>query len=126
LSCVIVKSAISLILLFTLVIGYTRFVVRTLLSPYLGKGHILYIDNWYSSPTLLANLFQNHTSACGTVGGRHTIMPCFRKILRKGQIEVCNDTLLAMKWKAKWDVHKLTTVHKQIQIKFTMQRRNYT
>ncbi|XP_065892156.1 piggyBac transposable element-derived protein 4-like [Dysidea avara] len=93
--------------------GYTGSVVRTLLSPYLGKGHILYVDNWYSSPTLFANLFKNHTGACGTVGGRRTKMPCFRKILRKGQIEAYrNDALLAMKWKAKRDVRMLTTVHK--------------
>ena len=93
--------------------GYTGSVVRTLLSPYLGKGHILYVDNWYSSPTLFANLFQNHTGACGTVGGRRTKMPCFRKMLRKGQIEAYrNDALLAMKWKAKRDVRMLTTVHK--------------
>ena len=93
--------------------GYTGSVVRTLLSPYLGKGHILYVDNWYSSPTLFANLFQNHTGACGTVGGRRTKLPCFRKMLRKGQIEAYrNDALLAMKWKAKQDVRMLTTVHK--------------
>ena len=73
----------------------------------------MYVDNWYSSPTLFANIFKNHTGACGTVGGRRTKMPCFRKILRKGQIEAYrNDALLAMKWKAKRDVRMLTTVHK--------------
>ena len=82
--------------------GYTGSVVRTLLSPYLGKGHVLYVDNWYSNPTLFANLFQNLTGACGTVGGRRTKMRCFRKMLCKGQIEAYhNDALLAMKWKAK-------------------------
>ena len=59
--------------------GYTGSVVKTLLSPYLGKGHILYVDNWYSSPTLFENLLKNHTGACGTVSGRRTKMPYFRK-----------------------------------------------
>lgn len=33
-------------------VGISGAVVNTLLSPYLNKGHDLYIDNWYSSPEL--------------------------------------------------------------------------
>ena len=33
-------------------IGISGSIVMTLMEKYLGKGHILYVDNWYSSPKL--------------------------------------------------------------------------
>ncbi|KAI2645499.1 PiggyBac transposable element-derived protein 4 [Labeo rohita] len=65
-------------------LGISGSVVMTLLAPYLRKGHVLYVDNWYSSPTLFQHLLSLGTGACGT---------------------------LAVKWHDKRDVHVLTTVH---------------
>lgn len=33
-------------------IGASAKVIKILLQPHLGKNHILYIENWYGSPTL--------------------------------------------------------------------------
>ena len=34
-------------------LGVTGDIVAHLLQPYFYKGHVVYIDNWYTSPTLL-------------------------------------------------------------------------
>ncbi|XP_038823658.1 piggyBac transposable element-derived protein 4-like, partial [Salvelinus namaycush] len=48
-------------------LGVSGSVVMTMLAPHLDKGHTLYMDNWYSSPTLFQHLLSNSTGACGTV-----------------------------------------------------------
>ncbi|KAL4111932.1 hypothetical protein QTP88_015798 [Uroleucon formosanum] len=42
-------------------------VISTLMEPYVNKGHIIYMDNWYSSPTLFEYLLKKDTGACGTL-----------------------------------------------------------
>lgn len=37
-------------------LGISESVVKTLLAPHLQKGHVFYIDNWYSSPNLFPYL----------------------------------------------------------------------
>ena len=37
-----------------------------LAEPYLNKGHRLFMDNFYSSPALDEELYENKTLACGT------------------------------------------------------------
>lgn len=51
--------------------------VLTLLEPYLGRGHTLCVDNWYTSPTLFHRLLRAKTGACGTVRANSKVMPCF-------------------------------------------------
>ena len=38
-----------------------------LLKNYLGKGHILYLDNWYTSPKLFLKLAEKGVGAWNTV-----------------------------------------------------------
>ena len=38
-----------------------------LLEPFLNKGHILFTDNFYTSPSLASFLLDNSTHLCGTV-----------------------------------------------------------
>ncbi|CAK9832666.1 PiggyBac transposable element-derived protein 4 [Anthophora retusa] len=38
-------------------IGKSGAIVETLMKPYLGKGHTLFVDNWYSSPALFNLLY---------------------------------------------------------------------
>lgn len=47
----------------------------SLLEPYLGKGHTLYVDNWYASPALFDILHKNFTNACGTVKEKREGIP---------------------------------------------------
>jgi len=89
-------------------------VISTLMSPYINKGHILYMDNWYSSPTLYEYLLEHKTGTCGTVKERRKGMPVFPKKLTKGQFIFAiskNPNIIACKWKDKRDVHMLSTVY---------------
>ena len=48
--------------------GATYDVCMRLLQPYLGKGHNLFCEYYYTSPTLFHHLSQIHnTGACGTL-----------------------------------------------------------
>ena len=38
-----------------------------LIQPFLGKGHTLYTDNYYASPSLGKFLLENKTHLCGTI-----------------------------------------------------------
>nr|XP_046210731.1 uncharacterized protein LOC124038687 [Oncorhynchus gorbuscha] len=84
-----------------------------MLAPHFSKGHTLYVDNCYSSPTLFQNLLSNSTGACGTVRSNRKGMPAFgcRK-MQRGEAEFKeNGQQLAIKWHDKRDVHVLSTVH---------------
>lgn len=84
----------------------------TLMEKYLGKGHILYVDNWYSSPKLFETSANSNADACGTVKKNRNGMPSFSERLRRGeQVHKCTEDLLAIKWKDKRDVFIITTVH---------------
>ena len=58
-------------------LGKSGAIVKKMMSPYLGKGHILYTDNWYTSPALLQFLHDNATGACGTAKLNRKFMPKF-------------------------------------------------
>lgn len=92
-------------------LGVSGAVVTTLMKDYLHKGHVLYIDNWYTSPHLVEFLHENQTGTCGTVRGNRKGLPTFQKKLNKNEIDVFHTNVqLAIKWHDKRDVHILTTV----------------
>ena len=45
----------------------TERIPQVLMQPYLGKGHILYTDNYYTSPALADFFINNCTHLCGTI-----------------------------------------------------------
>ncbi|XP_068985425.1 piggyBac transposable element-derived protein 4-like isoform X2 [Bombus flavifrons] len=93
-------------------LGKSAEVVLTLLNSYLGKGHTLFVDNWYTSPTLFSYLHDNKTNACGTVKPRRREMPVMKEKLNKG--EICfrsSSNMLALKWQDKREVYMLSTSH---------------
>ncbi|CAK9796635.1 PiggyBac transposable element-derived protein 4 [Anthophora quadrimaculata] len=93
-------------------IGKTGNIVLMLLKPYLGKGHTLYVDNFYSSPALFNLLHTNATNACGTVKQRRKGMPILNKKLNTGEVEFrTTNNLLALKWRDRKDVFMLSTFH---------------
>lgn len=61
-------------------------VVMTLLEGYEDKGHIVYTDNFYSSPTLFTKLENKNIGACGTV-----------KVNREGMPRELNPKMLKLK-----------------------------
>lgn len=94
----------------------SRNVVMNLLkeSQLLHKGYCLFIDNWYSSPTLYRELYSMKTNVCGTARMNRKQMPQELKSqqLQKGEAVVFSTRdMAAIKWKDKKDVVLLTTMH---------------
>lgn len=93
-------------------LGKTGNIVATLMQPYLGKGHQLFVDNWYSSPALFEYLHSFATNACGIVKKRRGDMPKMPEKLQKGDFNFRSSVnLLALKWQDKCEVWKLSTSH---------------
>ena len=79
-----------------------------LIDPYLGKGHKLYIDDYYTSPILFHDLYQRQTGACGALRLNRKGVPQELKTvkLKKGEsVAKSNGILQLLKWKDKQDVH---------------------
>lgn len=92
-------------------LGVAGSTVMTLMKPYLQNGHNLFVDNWYTSPTLFELLHDNFTGACGTVRKNRTGMPNFIDGPTRGEIEYQHtDILLALKWFDKREVTMLSTI----------------
>ncbi|KAG5864425.1 hypothetical protein JTB14_019600 [Gonioctena quinquepunctata] len=93
-------------------LGISGSIVQTLIQPYLGKGHTLFVDNWYSSPLLYSFLHSNKTNACGTVKKNRKCMPQFTEKLQKGEMCFKNAKhILCIKWCDKREIYMLTTTH---------------
>ena len=93
-------------------------VVLKLMEQYRGKGHCLFVDNFYTSPSLLLELLDQGTFCTGTV---RTNRKGFPKQLFPGKnypsgtfrYAVCkqNDRLIGIWWRDRKDVFVLTTMH---------------
>ena len=79
------------------------------------KGHILYCDNYYSSPELFLQLRTLGLGTCGTVRtNRRGIPESFKskKSLDKGEVKTCQSSdLLVLQWQDKKKVTVISTVH---------------
>lgn len=73
-------------------LGKSGQIVDTLMDKYYNKNHVLYIENWYTSPRLVQHLFDRDTGACGTAKGNRKGMPVFGKKLNKGECETAART----------------------------------
>ena len=62
----------------------TERIPSVLMAPYLGKRHILYTDNYYTSPSLASFLLSNKTHLCGTVRQNRRFYP---KDIRNEQLQ---------------------------------------
>jgi hypothetical protein len=81
-----------------------------------GLGCKIFVDNYFTSPTLFDDLFQREINACGTVRPDRRGMP--RDIgpkslkMKKGDIETrVRGTLRAVRWKDRQDVRIPTNMH---------------
>jgi hypothetical protein len=94
----------------------THGIVLQLVRRVEGVGHKLFMDNYFSSPTLFDDLMERKINSCGTVrndrrGMPQDIRPKFMK-LKKGDIVMrVKGHLSAVRWKDKRDVFVLTNMH---------------
>lgn len=71
-------------------LGISGAVVNTLMKPYLKKGHKVFIDNWYTSPSLAMFLYKKKTNVTGTVRKNRKGMPKLTSKLEVGQTQKVN------------------------------------
>ena len=103
----------------------TKTVVGLLQSCNLvGKGHHVYLDNYYSSPELFLELHYLETFCCGTVHSQRKNLPLAVikvKLKNKGDcLFRRNGLLLCLAWKEKKkqkkNVTMLTTIHEAVMV----------
>lgn len=95
-------------------IGHAQAVVTKLAERYFGKGHTLYLDNYYNSVKLAEFLYENKTHVVGTLRknrkGNPKVVIDYK--LRKGEKTFRKKkNLMVLKWKDKRDVLMITTLH---------------
>ena len=101
-------------------------VVMVLLKPLLRKGYRLTIDNFYTYPELADILLSNYTDVLGTTRlNRKDLPQQFKKEkLKKGQVcAVQRGKVMALRWKDKKDVARISTVHNPTMVDLSTPRR---
>ena len=93
-------------------LGVSGAMVKQLMQPHLGKGHVLYTDNWYTSPDLCQYLHQHNTGLVGTVRPKRKNMPKLAQGLKRNDMRLQQrDSMLAVQWQDKREINLLTTIH---------------
>ena len=104
-------------------IGKSGAVVARLTQDLWGKGHDLYIDNWYTSVALCMYLQERGMFVCGTVRSNRKGYPKELNDLKaskmgpRGSCEIRSyNGIAALAWKDNKVVHFLSTVHSPDQV----------
>lgn len=105
--------------------SHSTSVVKQLLEGYLGKGHILYIDNFYTSVSLAEYLLSENTGMVGTLRANRRGNPkkmLSRKLKTGNAIWKRKGKVIVTKWKDKRDVTMISNCHKHEMITMTPRR----
>nr|CAI5838222.1 unnamed protein product [Callosobruchus analis] len=100
-------------------------VVKQLLQDYLGKGYILYVDNFYTSVSLAEYLLSEMTGMVGTLRAnrRGTPKNLMNAKLKEGEaIWKRKGGVVVSKWKDKREVRMISTCHKHEMVKIKTRR----
>lgn len=92
--------------------GHTYEVVMKLMENFLGKGHIVFLDNFYNSVMLAEDLLSRQTKMCGTLQSHRAGNP--REVvdakLKKGEvISRQKGDVTVLKWRDKRNVLTIST-----------------
>jgi len=95
--------------------GLAYRVVFDLMKHYLDKGYHLFMDNFYTSYQLFADLLQRSTGACGTVRCNRLGFPKElqgKMKMKRGEAKFLQcDCITAVRWFDKRDVFALSSLH---------------
>ena len=94
-------------------------VVNRLSEPVRHKWHTVYMDRYFSSPSLFDHLWANEIKAVGTVMANRKEMPKqqFAEKIRKGEkLSAQRGQLLAIKWSNVRDLYILSTAHEDSMV----------
>jgi len=91
--------------------GLAYSIVMKLVKSYLKKGHIVYTDNYYSSPQLFEDLWKEGTYASGTVRTNRKHFPDFLKpqLVRGSHVFAYYKSTTVVRWSDNKDVYALST-----------------
>ena len=107
--------------------GMTHAVVMKLVNPIKNRGHHVYMDNFYTSPTLFSDLRLNGFGACGTLRLNRRGLPKSVKFsIKKGEKQAVHidESMIAIKWSDKRVVTALTTIHDASDVEVERRNRN--
>lgn len=106
-------------------IGICGGVVKTLMKPYLNKGHTLFTEDQYTSPILTKYLLKHKTNTIGMVRKERRGMPILKRKLKFGEIESTHTkNILALKWMNRNEVYVISTCTKDRLIDVEKSNRN--
>lgn len=93
--------------------GVTFGIVDKLMKNYLGKGHTLYMDNYYNSVQLAEYLYKNKTHVVGTLRKNRKENPSITSAkLKKGEaVHAQKNNVHVTKWVDKREVCMISTKH---------------
>ena len=100
--------------------GLAYRVVMNLMEPYQGKGHQLFMDNFYTSFDLVYDLLKKGTSAARTIWSNRKNFPEALKVDKKvktNMLEIGNfrfatfEDLTPVLWRDRHDVYALSSIH---------------
>jgi hypothetical protein len=94
-------------------------IVIELMEPYLQNGHTVFVDNWFTSPSLFLNLAERKTNAVGTVRVNRKNMPQQFKSTKMGKGEtkvVYSHKMMALQWMDRKPVSMLSTCHDDVEM----------
>ena len=91
-------------------------VVYSMAETVKGKGHKLFMDNFFSSPELFSDLLvHKQINSCGTIRNNRKSFPKDISHIKLKRGELCvryGNGLTALRWKDKRDVYMLSSMHK--------------
>ena len=105
----------------------TENVVLKVVKAICGRGHHLYTDNVYTSPSFFLQLRFRGFHACGTLRlNRRGVPPEARVKLKKGEQQVVplDDTMKVVQWHGKRVVSILSTIHSDAIVPIERQSRH--
>ena len=94
-------------------LGFSGAVIKCLIRGYFGKGHVVYTDNYYTSPQLAKYLNDYDTGLVGTLRKNRKNLPHFQEKNERGTLQKQEaNGILVLKWTDKREILLLSTIHR--------------